>query len=60
MVTAIDCQELLERLLMRMETEKGSSEKKDEASNAKGDEEQDIEDMEKNGDEESITLETEG
>ncbi|XP_021804138.1 tRNA (cytosine(34)-C(5))-methyltransferase-like, partial [Prunus avium] len=48
MVTAIDCQELLERLLMRMETEKGSLEKKDEASNAKGDEEQDIEDMEKN------------
>lgn len=60
MVTAIDCQELLERLLMRMETEKGSLEKKDEVSNAKGDEEQDIKDMEKNGDEESITPETEG
>lgn len=43
-----------------METEKGSLEKKDEVSNAKGDEEQDIKDMEKNGDEESITPETEG
>lgn len=60
MVTAIDCQELLERLLMRMETEKGSVEKKDKASNAKEGEEQDVKDMDKNGDEESITLETEG
>lgn len=58
MVTALDCQELLERLLMRIETGNGLLETKDEASNAKGDD--DMKDVEKNGDEENATAATEG
>lgn len=49
MVTAIDCQELLERLLVRMETAKtGSSVTEDEPSKPEADEEKDINDTEKN------------
>lgn len=59
MVTALDCQELLERLLMRIETGNGLLETKDEASNAKGDDD-DMKDVEKNGDEENATAATEG
>ncbi|KAM0971199.1 hypothetical protein EV2_019659 [Malus domestica] len=47
MITAIDCQELQERLLARMETEKEPSEKKDEASSVNRDEVQDVKDIEK-------------
>lgn len=58
MVTALDCQELLERLLMRIETGNGLLETKDEAFNAEGDD--DMKDAEKNGDEENATAATEG
>ncbi|KAK9949491.1 hypothetical protein M0R45_005009 [Rubus argutus] len=58
MVTALDCQELLERLLMRIETGNGLLETKDEASNAEGDD--DMKDVERNGDEENATAATEG
>ncbi|XP_050371787.1 uncharacterized protein LOC126789672 [Argentina anserina] len=57
MVTALDCQELLERLLMRIETGNGSLESTDEASNGNVDVE--MEDMQKNGDKEMVTA-TEG
>lgn len=43
-----------------METEKEPSEKKDEASNVNRDEVQDVKDIEKNVDKESITLASEG
>lgn len=58
MVTALDCQELLERLLMRIETGNGNLDSKDEASDGKVD--VDMKDMEKNGDKESTTVATEG
>ena len=58
MVTALDCQELLERLLMRIETGNGNLDSKDEASDGKVD--VDMKDMEKNGDKESTTAATEG
>ncbi|XP_024027936.1 tRNA (cytosine(34)-C(5))-methyltransferase isoform X2 [Morus notabilis] len=48
MVTAIDCEELLERLVVRIETEKGSSVKEvDEPSKPEADEEKDINDTDK-------------
>lgn len=58
MVTALDCQELLERLLMRIETGNRNLDSKDEASDGKVD--VDMKDMEKNGDKESTTVATEG
>lgn len=58
MVTALDCQELLERLLMRIVTGNRNLDSKDEASDGKVD--VDMKDMEKNGDKESTTAATEG
>lgn len=49
MVTAIDCQELLERLVIRMETEKESSVKEVEPSNLEAGLVEDIDGIE-NGD----------
>lgn len=57
MVTAIDCQELLERLLMRKEPENGSSAQEEE-SNVEANKVQDLNDIEKNEHAESIKLAT--
>jgi multisite-specific tRNA:(cytosine-C5)-methyltransferase len=57
MVTAIDCQELLERLLMRKEPENGSSVQEEE-SNVEANKVQDLNDIEKNEHAESIKLAT--
>ncbi|KAL5537976.1 hypothetical protein UlMin_043884 [Ulmus minor] len=57
MVTAIDCQELLERLEARMGTEKGSSSvKEEEPSKLEVDEVQDLNDLEENEGKESMEM----
>lgn len=45
MVTAMDCQEMLERLLIRLGTENGSSECVDKSSNDVGGEEQPVQEL---------------
>lgn len=45
MVTAMDCQELLERLLIRLDTEKGSSGHVDNSSNNVGGEVQPVQEL---------------